>query len=344
LGANRQILLKLKEARVTIAKFMKKHTTSIVTSFIQWFDSDYHGRSSEARVRDIDRINWLRCFPFVLLHLGCLAVFFVGWSWTAIYTAIVLYLVRMFAITGIYHRYFSHRTFKTSRWAQFLFAVLGAASAQRGPLWWAANHRNHHRDSDTEADPHSPVRYGFLRSHAGWFMCTRYYATQYHRIRDFARFPELVWLNRFDKVIPAILGLLMFLIGVALNHRVPSLGVTGLQLFVWGFVVSTTFLFHATASINSVAHIIGRKRYDTGDESRNNFLLALITLGEGWHNNHHQHMGCTRQGFYWWEIDITYYVLKLLSLCGVIWDLKPVPAKAYDPAAQRPIKKLATAA
>jgi stearoyl-CoA desaturase (delta-9 desaturase) len=154
----------------------------------------------------------------------------------------------------------------------------------------------------------------------------------------------LVWLNRFDKVIPALLGLAIFLLGVALNHSVPSLGVTGLQLFVWGFVVSTTVLFHATASINSVAHIIGRKRYDTGDESRNNFLLALITLGEGWHNNHHQHMGCTRQGFYWWEIDITYYVLKVLSWCGLIWDLKPVPAKAYDPTTQRPTKKLAKAA
>jgi stearoyl-CoA desaturase (delta-9 desaturase) len=324
---------------------MKKFpTASVITSLIQWLDSDYHGRPSEAKVRDIDRINWLRCFPFVLLHFGCLAVFFVGWSWTAIYTAVALYLLRMFAITGIYHRYFSHRTFKTSRSAQFVFAVLGAASAQRGPLWWAANHRNHHRESDTEADPHSPIRYGFFRSHAGWFMCTRYYPTQYHRIQDFARFPELVWLNRFDKVVPAVLGLFIFLAGMALNYSTPSLGVSGLQLFVWGFVVSTTVLFHATASINSVAHIIGSKRYDTGDESRNNFLLALITLGEGWHNNHHQHMGCVRQGFYWWEIDITYYVLKLLTLCGVIWELKPVPTKAYDSAAQRTTKKLASAA
>jgi stearoyl-CoA desaturase (delta-9 desaturase) len=250
----------------------------------------------------------------------------------------------MFAITGIYHRYFSHRTFKTSRWAQFVFAVIGASSVQRGPLWWAANHRNHHRESDTFSDPHSPVRYGFFRSHAGWFMCTRYYATPYRRVQDFARFPELVWLNRFDKAVPALLGLFLYLCGVWMNHVAPSLGVTGWQLFVWGFVISTTVLFHATASINSVAHLVGRKRYDTGDESRNNFLLALVTLGEGWHNNHHQYMGSTRQGFYWWEIDITYYVLKFLSSCGLIWELKPVPAKAYDPAAQLPSKKLAAAA
>jgi stearoyl-CoA desaturase (Delta-9 desaturase) len=316
----------------------------VFTTIVQWFDADYHGRTSEMKVRDIDQVNWLRCFPFVLLHLGCFAVFFVDWSWTALCTAIALYLVRMFAITGIYHRYFSHRTFKTSRGAQFLFALLGAASAQRGPLWWAANHRRHHRESDTTADPHSPVHYGFFRSHAGWFMGTRYYATQYKLVRDLARFPELVWLNRFDKVVPALLGLAVFLLGVGLNRLAPSLGVSGLQLFVWGFVVSTTLLFHATASINSVAHLIGNRRYVTGDESRNNFFLALITLGEGWHNNHHQHMGCVRQGFYWWEIDITFYILKVLSWCGIIWDLKPVPAKAYDRASQISSSSLSKAA
>lgn len=313
---------------------MRLNSSNVVASFVQWFDADYHDPKATAKIRDIDRVNWLRCTPFVLLHLGCLGVFLVGWSWTAVWTAVGLYVLRMFAITGIYHRYFSHRTFKTSRAAQLVFAIIGAASAQRGPLWWAANHRNHHRDSDTTADPHSPVQYGFLRAHAGWFMCTRYYATQYKRIQDFARFPELVWLNRFDKAVPAALGLALYLCGLALSHLAPGLGVTGLQLFVWGFVLSTTVLFHATASINSVAHILGNKRYDTGDESRNNFLLALITLGEGWHNNHHMHMGCTRQGFYWWEIDITYYILKALSWLGIIWDLKPVPVKAYDPAEQ----------
>jgi stearoyl-CoA desaturase (delta-9 desaturase) len=344
-GLNSAYFLKPNGAHGSIPLLMKRsHAITIVTSFIQWFDADYRDPAAAAKIRDVDRVNWLRCLPFVLLHLGCLAVFFVGWSWTAICSAIALYLVRMFAITGIYHRYFSHRTFKTSRWAQFLFAVVGASSVQRGPLWWAANHRNHHRESDTFADPHSPVRYGFFRSHAGWFMCTRYHATPYRRIQDFARFPELVWLNRFDKAVPALLGLSLYLCGVGMNHVAPSLGVTGWQLFVWGFVISTTVLFHATASINSVAHLVGRKRYDTGDESRNNFLLALITLGEGWHNNHHQYMGSTRQGFYWWEIDITYYLLKLLSSCGVIWELKPVPAKAYDPAAQLASKKLVAAA
>jgi stearoyl-CoA desaturase (delta-9 desaturase) len=320
------------------------HPNVIVASFVQWFDADFHAIGAETRVRDVDRVNWLRCMPFVILHVACLAVFLVGWSWAAVYTALGLYLVRMFAITGIYHRYFSHRTFKTSRTAQLIFAILGASSVQRGPLWWAANHREHHRNSDTAADPHSPVLYGFFRSHAGWFMCTRYYATQYNRIQDFARFPELVWLNRFDKAIPAALGLLVYLFGLWLEHMYPSLGVTGMQLFVWGFVVSTTVLFHATASINSVAHIVGNKRYDTGDQSRNNFLLALLTLGEGWHNNHHKFMACTRQGFYWWEVDITFYVLKILSWLGIIWELKAVPAKAYDSAEHLPARKYAPAA
>ena len=175
-------------------------------------------------------------------------------------------------------------------------------------------------------------------------MCTRYYATQYERIRDFARFPELVWLNRFDKVAPAGLGLVVYLLGLWMEHSLPNLGVTGWQLFIWGFVLSTTILFHGTASINSLAHLFGKKRYETGDESRNNFWLALITLGEGWHNNHHQHMGCTRQGFYWWEVDITYYVLKLLSWIGIIWDLKPVPLQAYNQDEQLPRRKYVSAA
>ena len=324
---------------------MKRSFVQVATaSMIQWFNADFHAMGEVSKIKNIDHIDWVRCAPFIVMHLGCLGVFLVGWSWTAVATACGLYFVRMFAITGVYHRYFSHRTYKTSRLTQFIFALLGASATQRGPLWWAANNREHNRNSDTADDPHSPVQYGFFRSHAGWFMCRRYYATQYARIQDFARFPELVWLNRFDKAVPLSLAVLLYIIGFSLHRAVPSLGVTGLQLFVWGFVVSTTVLFHATATINSLAHIFGNKRYDTGDESRNNFWLALITLGEGWHNNHHQHMGCVRQGFYWWEIDITYYILKALSVFGIIWDLKPVPVKAYDCNEQLPLKKMASAA
>ena len=161
-------------------------------------------------------------------------------------------------------------------------------------------------------------------------MTNRHFLTDYRRIHDFARFPELRWLNRFDVIVPIILAVTLYFVGRVLHYAAPSLGVTGWQLVVWGFVVSTIMLFHATASINSLAHLIGRRRYETGDDSRNNFVLALITLGEGWHNNHHKFRSCTRQGFYWWEIDLTYYALKFFAAIGLIWDLRPVPGKAYD--------------
>jgi stearoyl-CoA desaturase (delta-9 desaturase) len=303
---------------------------NLVSYFSQWIDSEQNLSAPATDASDVDRINWFRCLPFLLLHLACLAVWWVGWSGFALCTALGLYVVRMFAITGIYHRYFSHRTYRTSRWMQFVFALLGASSAQRGPLWWAAHHRSHHKFSDTQPDPHSPIRHGFWRSHIGWFMTDRHFLTDYRRIHDFARFPELRWLNRFDVIVPIILAVTLYFVGRLLNSVAPSLGVTGWQLVVWGFVVSTIMLFHATASINSLAHLIGRRRYDTGDDSRNNFILALITLGEGWHNNHHKFRSCTRQGFYWWEIDLTYYALKFFAAMGLIWDLRPVPGKAYD--------------
>ena len=307
---------------------------NLVSYFSQWIDSEQNVSAPATDASNVDRINWFRCLPFLLLHLACIAVWWVGWSGFALWTAVGLYVVRMFAITGIYHRYFSHRTYRTSRWMQFVFALLGASSAQRGPLWWAAHHRSHHKFSDMQPDPHSPIRHGFWRSHIGWFMTNRHFLTDYRRIHDFARFPELRWLNRFDVIVPIILAVTLYFVGRVLHYAAPSLGVTGWQLVVWGFVVSTIMLFHATASINSLAHLIGRRRYDTGDDSRNNFILALITLGEGWHNNHHKFRSCTRQGFYWWEIDLTYYALKFFAAIGLIWDLRPVPGKAYDDSQQ----------
>ena len=323
---------------------MRPFIKNLTKCFVQWIDAEHGVSSLVTHGSDADRINWLRCLPFLLLHLACIAVWWVGWSGFAICTAVGLYILRMFAITGIYHRYFSHRTYRTSRWLQFVFALLGTSSVQRGPLWWAAHHRGHHKFSDTQPDPHSPMKHGFWRSHVGWFMTNRHYPTDYGRIRDLARFPELVWLNRFDVIAPVGLTVMLYILGRLLQYATPSLGVSGWQLVVWGFVVSTTVLFHATASINSLAHLFGGQRYDTGDDSRNNFLLALFTLGEGWHNNHHKFMSCTRQGFYWWEIDLTYYALKLLAMTGLIWDLRPVPIKAYDPNQQLPSEEFSSAA
>ena len=235
----------------------------------------------------------------------------------------------MFAITGFYHRYFSHRTFHTSRLVQFIFAVIGNTSIQRGALWWAAVHRHHHKHADHEADVHSPRISGFWWSHIGWMTSSKNFPTNYNTIRDLAKFPELVFLNRFDLVVPAIYGAFLYLLGTVLNALAPNLQTSGSQVFIWGFFVSTVVLLHCTLFINSLAHVFGSRRFATDDDSRNSLLLALLTLGEGWHNNHHRYMATVRQGFYWWEIDITYYTLKALSWTGLIWDLKPVPASIY---------------
>jgi stearoyl-CoA desaturase (Delta-9 desaturase) len=310
--------------------------TRILSMLVNWFDADYRSEDLATLKARPDRIEWVRCIPFAILHGGCLGVFFTGWSWFAVGFAVFLYFVRMFAVTGFFHRYFSHRTFSTSRAWQFVLAVWGGACVQRGALWWAYTHRHHHAHSDEQEDKHSPRQHGFLWSHIGWITSSKNFPTDYRRIKDLAKYPELVYLNRFDTLIPILFAVAIFFLGHWLGKAFPQLGTNGFQLLVWGFFISTTFLFHGTACINSMAHVWGRKRYETGDDSRNSFLLSLITLGEGWHNNHHRHMGCVRQGFYWWEIDITYYLLKVMSWTGLIWDLRPIPNDAYDPAKQLP--------
>jgi stearoyl-CoA desaturase (delta-9 desaturase) len=309
---------------------VQKKNTNILRSIVLWFDT-WALQGGELD-QDPRHVNWLRVLPFFAMHFACLAVFWVGWSWVAVSVAVALYVIRMFAITGFYHRYFSHRTFKTSRWTQFLFAIMGASAVQKGPLWWAAHHRHHHRHSDREADVHSPHRDSFYWSHMGWITASVNFRTRLENVRDLARFPELRFLDRFDGLVPFLLALLLFLSGAFLQNFFPALGTSGLQMLVWGFVISTVALFHGTFTINSLSHQFGKKRYDTGDESRNNWLLAIVTLGEGWHNNHHHYPAATRQGFFWWEFDPTYYMLKLLSWTGLIWDIKEVPEKVRSTA------------
>ena len=231
------------------------------------------------------------------------------------------------------HRYFSHRSYRTSRAFQFVLALCAATAVQRGPLWWASTHRHHHRHSDEPCDPHSPVVHGFWWSHIGWITSKRNFPTDYDGVRDLTKYPELVFLNRFDTLVPIAFATALWALGAVLEKTAPGLGVTGGQLLVWGFFISTTALFHGTASINSLSHLFGSRRYDTGDDSRNNALLALITLGEGWHNNLHRHMTCVRQGFYWWEFDPTHWGLRVLEKLGLIHDLRDVPESAYDESA-----------
>jgi stearoyl-CoA desaturase (delta-9 desaturase) len=301
-------------------------------ALVQWFDADFTPEGASRIRSQPDHIDWVRCIPFIILHMGCLGVIWVGSSKIAIWTAVALYFIRMFGVTAAYHRYFSHRTYQTSRAGQLVLAVWGATAVQRGPLWWAYHHREHHQHSDEDKDAHSPHVQGFWWSHIGWITSRRNFPTDYSKVRDLARFPELVWLNRFDTLVPILFALAVWTLGWALEVFAPQLGTTRWQMLVWGFFISTTALFHGTSFINSLAHLIGRRRFNTDDESRNSFILAVVCLGEGWHNNHHRCPSSTRNGFYWWEIDPTYYGLRLLSWTGLIWNLKPVPRSVLEEA------------
>ncbi len=260
-----------------------------------------------------DDIVYPDTIPFILIHLACIGVFWTGiHPWSAA-MCLGLYVLRMWSLTAGAHRYFSHRTYKTSRVFQFLLALLFSTCAQQGILWWAAKHREHHRYSDTPLDVHSPVQHGFWFSHLGWIFMRRRGKADYSLVQDLARYPELVWLDRQRYVLAFLLGLGIWL----------ALGWEGLMV---GFVLSTVILYHGTFAINSLAHCVGRKRYITGDDSRNNWWLAIIALGEGWHNNHHWFQTSTRQGFRWWEVDLTYYVLRVLSFFRIVWELREPPA------------------
>ena len=266
---------------------------------------------------------------FVLIHLSTLLAIWAGASWFAVGICVAMYYLRMFGITAGYHRYFSHRTFRTSRFFQFVLAFTGSMALQKGPLWWAAHHRHHHRFSDTEDDVHSPITGTLWWSHVGWIFSEKSKETRWKLIPDLTKFPELAWLERYHLVAPLTLAVAMFALGTLLESVAPGLGTNGFQLVVWGFLISTVLLWHGTFTINSLSHRIGRRRFDTPDHSRNNWFLAIITMGEGWHNNHHRYLASERQGFYWWEIDTAHYVLKALSLLGIVSDLRTPPESIY---------------
>jgi stearoyl-CoA desaturase (delta-9 desaturase) len=279
-----------------------------------------------SRPQGIDADGWwgrqeiLARLAYWGLHASCLLVLWVGVSTGDLWLLLASFGVRMFAITGGYHRYFAHRTYKTSRAFQLVLAVLGATATQKGALWWAGHHRTHHKYSDQPGrDVHSP-REGFWWAHQGWIFDGRWDDTPLEQIRDFGRYPELVWLNQWHIVPPIAMALLLWAFG-------------GASAVVWGYCVSTVLLWHATYSINSLAHRWGTRRYETDDDSRNNWLLGLLTCGEGWHNNHHHYCASARQGFLWWEIDVTYYTLRGLAALGVVWDILEPPHHVVHPAA-----------
>ena len=296
----------------------------LINYFLGLFDNNIVENKYQKSVLKEYEVDWFRVIPFVLIHLAIFTVFLVGFSYTALLVFVLMYSIRMFAITGFYHRYFSHKAFKTSRLMQFLFAVIGASAVQRGPIWWAAHHRGHHVHSDTDQDKHSPKSHGFFWSHIGWFLSKANFLTHQKFVKELIRFPELRLIDRFDILIPILTCIGLFSLGQYLGSNYPQLLTNGWQLVIWGFILSTVLLYHSTFLVNSVAHIWGKRRYNTKDSSKNNMFIALITFGEGWHNNHHHFPGSANQGFYWWEIDITYYILKFMSFFGLIWDIRKV--------------------
>ncbi|HEX8492115.1 MAG TPA: acyl-CoA desaturase [Pyrinomonadaceae bacterium] len=278
------------------------------------------------RPLDREKLDYSVCAQFLFMHVACLLVISVGISAVAVAICLALYVIRMFAITAGFHRLFAHRTYRTGRIFQFLIAFAGTASYQKGPLWWAAHHRRHHLYADTESDLHSPLTHTLWRSHVGWFLSRDSQKTEWKLIPNLIKYRDLRFLDRYYSLPPIMLAVSMFLLGLALQRYAPGLGTSAWQMLVWGFFISTVLLYHGTFTVNSLAHIFGTRRFETADNSRNNLFVALITLGEGWHNNHHHYPSSERQGFYWWEIDVSHYTLRALSWLGIVWDLRAPPA------------------
>lgn len=302
---------------------------SSLTAYIRhWFSGEYAPPPEGDAVKK--GYDWIGFIPFFLFHIMCFGIIWVGWSPFAVGFAVVFYVIRMFGITAFYHRYFSHRSFQANRFFSFIFAVMACSAMQEGPLWWAAIHRHHHRYADTDQDVHSPLKRGFWYSHIGWLIARENKRIRIEYLKDWMKYPELILLDKFSMVIPVAVGALTLLTGHLLYRFAPELNTNGLQLLVWGFFVSTIASAHATFSINSIDHMFGSRRYIMPNTSRNNVLMAILTLGEGWHNNHHHYAVTAKAGFYWWEIDITYYLLVILSWVGIVRDLRPLPREIRD--------------
>lgn len=283
--------------------------------------------SLSSELRESDRaLDYSVCTQFFLMHAACLLVIWTGVSAVAVFICLTLYVVRMFAITAGFHRLFSHRTYETGRVFQFILAFIGTAAYQKGPLWWSSHHRRHHLYADTEQDLHSPQAHTLWRSHVGWFLLRDSQATDRKLIPNLIKYGDLRFLDKYYSIPPALLAISTFLLGSILERYAPGLGTSGWQMLVWGFFISTVLLYHGTFTVNSLAHVFGSRRFATKDNSRNNFFVALLTLGEGWHNNHHYYPSSERQGFYWWEIDISHYSLRALSWLGVVRNIRTVPA------------------
>ncbi len=301
---------------------------------LQFLDSDYLTLNNiiKTEVKDAHKLTMeaSRVIPFLILHLACLLVFVCGISTTAVLVAVGLYWLRIFFVGAFFHRYFSHRAYKTSRFAQCIFGFLTLTCVQRGPLWWASHHRNHHKYSDTEYDIHSPVQKGFFWSHVGWITTSENMVTDYRLIKDYAKYPELVFFNRLDWLGSAFLIFNLLVAGAICQTYFPELHTNSFQLLVWGYFVSSVCLFHSTSMVNSIVHIFGYRTFPTTDNSRNNFIVAFFTCGEGWHNNHHFYPWRMKQGYQWYEYDVTAFILRIFEKLGIIWDIREIKKTDHE--------------
>jgi stearoyl-CoA desaturase (delta-9 desaturase) len=265
----------------------------------------------------------------VIMHLACLGVFLVGFSWPALWVAIAMYVIRGMGVTTGYHRLLAHRSYKTNRFIQFVVATAGGLAMQGGPLWWVAHHRAHHRDTDKEGDIHSPVTKGMWQSHMGWMMSNEAFHEQGSNSRDLFKYPELKFLQRHYVWILVLQMLGLYALGSLLSLWYPDTSINGLQCLVWGFFVSTVFLWHVTFSVNSVCHRWGSQDYDSNDASTNNWIIGILGFGEGWHNNHHFYPSSARHGLKWWQVDVTWILIRGLCLVGLASDPK-IPKEFRD--------------
>jgi len=255
-------------------------------------------------------------------HIACFAFIYTGVSFVAVMTAFAMYVIRGIGVTGGYHRLLAHRAFKTSRFVQFLFALAGSLAVQGGPIWWVSHHRSHHRDTDTDEDIHSPVTRGMWKAHMGWMMTDEAFNENGANSRDLHKFAELKFLQRYYVwlVVLEMIGLFGF--GSIWAWVFPESGTSGLQMLVWGFFISTVFTWHVTFMVNSVCHRYGSQPYDTKDASTNNFFVGVLGFGEGWHNNHHYYPNSARHGLRWWQLDTTWWLIRLLQVLGIVSEPK----------------------
>jgi len=263
--------------------------------------------SNEPAVLSRQKLNWPTSIVLVILHLGAIAALF-NFTWRAFAAAVFLYwMCTGLGISMGYHRLHTHRSYQVPTWLEYFFAVCGALTLEGGPIFWVAVHRVHHQKSDQPGDPHSP-RDGGWWAHVGWILLGE---TRHNNTRlmskyapDVAKHKFYVWLNNWHWTPALALTVLLYVIG-------------GLPLMLWGSFFRIVFGLHATWAVNSATHMWGARRFPTRDDSRNTWWIALVTFGEGWHNNHHAHPTSARHGLAWYEFDLSWIQIRILKALGV---------------------------